>query len=339
MGKEKIPVSEHQNIIEMYTNGMPQPQIAEKYNVGRTTITYILCKYDVHRKDRKTAFDIHKDEMRRMYEGGFTVLEIADKYHVCEESLRKKLNAWGVSMRHSLYTANDYYFDTIDHQDKAYIMGIWWADGYNNVSRNTILMSLQEGDKDILDKINLAIENTNPLNYLRNNDINPRWQNAYRMAVTSPHMSKTLESYGMVQAKSLVVKFPTCLPEHLYPHFIRGLLDGDGCILKRNYRVDIMGTAMLLEQIQRWCADVLGVESHLSHPKDHHEVTYVLTIWKKSDIKVFLDAIYKDANLYLQRKYDIYISKYCSEENINNISVDVANQQSNETEKTLNLSA
>lgn len=324
MANIKIPEQEHANIIEMYNSGMTQFQIADKYNVGNTAISYILSKYNIPRPTKPTVFDVHKDDMCKMYEDGCSTQEIADFYHTQRESVRKKLISWGITMRHSRYASNEHYFDAIDHQDKAYIMGFWWADGYNNVSRNTILMSLQEGDREILEKINQVIENTHPLNYCRKKDKYPNSQACYRMAITSKHMSQTLESYGMVQAKTLVAEFPSCISKELYPHFIRGLLDGDGYIAKNQYRVDIMGTVMVLTPIQQWCSDVLGIEAHLISDDRQNEVIKALRIRKKNDIKIFLDAIYSDAHLYLQRKYETYISKYCSEENINNTSTSVA---------------
>lgn len=318
MGCNKIPESEYENIIEMYKNGMRQWQIAERYNVGRTAITFILHKFDIYRKDRQTEFDKYKDEMCDMYINGHCVDEIANIYGVNNESLRKKFNLWGVPMRHSIYTSNEHYFDEINDQNKAYILGLLWADGYNNVSRNTVLISLQEEDRYILDKINKLMENTHPLDFLNITKTNPKWKNAYRLAVTSEHMSKTLEDYGMVQAKSLVVEFPKILCNELYPHFIRGLLDGDGCIYKKQYGVSLVGTEMVLNKIQEWCNNILNIEAHIISQKGSNPITKELRIWNKKYVKIFLDSIYKDANLYLTRKYNIYISKYCIDENINN---------------------
>ena len=39
--------------------------------------------------------------------------------------------------------------------------------------------------------------------------------------------------------------------------------------------------------------------------------------------KIFFDWLYKDANLYLKRKHDVYISKYCNND-INNTLINVA---------------
>lgn len=318
MGKEKIPQDEHVKIIEMYKDGVSQQDIADYYDVGRTTIGYILRKYNICKTDKQTAFDKYKNEMCNMYNGGCTVKEIASLYNVNDESLRKKLNSWGVIMRHSVYTVNDSYFDIIDDSNKAYILGFLWADGYNNVSRNTVLMTLQEKDCDILAKMNKLLENTHPLEYLEIKNKSQNSQNTYRMAITSEHMSKTLEQYGMVQAKSLVLDFPTCVPKELYPALIRGYLDGDGYISKNTYEVMLVGTEMFLSKVQQWCSDVLNIESHLVNIKGKSDVLKRLKIWKKDHIKRFLDCIYCNAELYLERKYNIYISKYCSKDNINN---------------------
>lgn len=32
---------------------------------------------------------------------------------------------------------------------------------------------------------------------------------------------------------------------------------------------------------------------------------------RKNDCKMFFDWIYEDASLFLKRKYDVYLDKYC----------------------------
>ena len=48
-----------------------------------------------------------------------------------------------------------------------------------------------------------------------------------------------------------------------------------------------------------------------------YEDTKILYIFGKDRIKCFLDFIYKDADLYIERKHDIY-QKICMEMSINN---------------------
>ncbi len=53
-----------------------------------------------------------------------------------------------------IYKINDYYFSDIDTEDKAYFLG---TDGYINDKRKYVYLTLQETDKDILEKFNKFI--------------------------------------------------------------------------------------------------------------------------------------------------------------------------------------
>lgn len=45
MPKRKIKPSEYPNILELYKSGLSLEELAKRYNVGRTSIFYILNKY------------------------------------------------------------------------------------------------------------------------------------------------------------------------------------------------------------------------------------------------------------------------------------------------------
>ena len=67
------------------------------------------------------------------------------------------------------YTFNKDYFERIDSKDKAYFLGLLYADGCNSISatkqHHTIVLNLQEKDKDILDIFNKYINSNKPLTY------------------------------------------------------------------------------------------------------------------------------------------------------------------------------
>jgi intein/homing endonuclease len=127
-------------------------------------------------------------------------------------------------------------------------------------------------------------------------------------------MSQVLDSYGMCRAKSLILKFPECVPPELYSHCLRGYFDGDGCIphSSTDYTTNIVGTKELLERV-REIITPLGIKTSIkeAHP-GRNKNTYVLYTTSKSGSKKFLDYMYDDATLYLYRKYDLYKSKYCA---------------------------
>lgn len=67
------------------------------------------------------------------------------------------------------YTFNRDYFERIDSKDKAYFLGLLYADGCNSISTTqrhcTIILNLQEKDKDILNVFNKYINSNKPLAY------------------------------------------------------------------------------------------------------------------------------------------------------------------------------
>lgn len=210
------------------------------------------------------------------------------------------------------YKLNEAYFDNIDTPNKAYILGLLFADGNNCKSKQTIRIGLQEEDKHILEDIRKEIGSEKELEYQDNSDKHTfgySYKNMWILNMYSSHMCKSLEMHGMIPNKSLKVKFPN-IEENLYSHFIRGLFDGDGCIHNGNgkstYHCSITGTYDLCNYIKDYFASI-GINSNVREASNHNGITAVFEVWRKNDAKKFLDFIYKDAEMYLERKHKRYI--------------------------------
>ena len=246
----------------------------------------------------------------RLYNSGLSQQKIGEMYNTSHTVIRKVLMKNNVIMRDNShkgrkYTIDENYFDIIDNQDKAYILGLLYADGCNYVPQHRVKIELQERDKDILDKINIKMNSNKPLSFVKLNSKNYNWQNTYRLDITNKHISEVLNSLGMVQNKSLVLAFPCWLDTKLYSHFIRGYFDGDGCIQK--YFLTIVSTKEFCESISMICKDILGVSTTISDiPSRPNSNTKLLRITGIGKMKKFLDYIYQDAELYIQRKYNAY---------------------------------
>ena len=128
-------------------------------------------------------------------------------------------------------------------------------------------------------------------------------------------LEQTLDKYGMVRAKSLILEFPKQLDEKLFFDFLRGYYDGDGSIYDaRGYcQISIVGTQNFCEYVQQVLLEKYNIETIVDYCYNKEKSTRNLRIYKQKDVIPFLHYIYKDAHLYLKRKHDIYISKYCSE--------------------------
>jgi len=201
-------------------------------------------------------------------------------------------------------------FEVIDTQEKAYILGLWYADGNVTSTKNgnsTIYVSslvLQKGDKHLLESIQntFSIFNTYPFNKGKGVQIKSNSRKCYDDLVLN----------GCLPRKSYDNRYNLHIPninESLIRHFIRGYFDGDGgCTLsfsggKTQKRVYIYSASpQLLVEFKNFLKNK-GIESTMDNGHNEGILCYKLTISAKS-YKNFYDLLYSDATLKMQRKYD-----------------------------------
>jgi len=208
------------------------------------------------------------------------------------------------------YTFDERFFDHIDSEEKAYILGFLYADGYNDESRGVITLSLQEADKEILDKISVVIKNTKPLQLIdmKKYHKGKSHQNQYRLNLCSRHMSQLLSKLGCYQNKSCSCKFPSVVSDTLLRHFLRGYFDGDGCVsytINKQRRpcgsVSFVGSKYFCHSFSDHL-DTLEINSTVSYSKKYDKQIRRLAFGGRNQLIKFYDYIYKNATIYLARK-------------------------------------
>ena len=326
MGNVKILEEQYNEIVKLYNEGLSQGEIAERYNVSRTAIARILHKCEDYKPRILIFTNDDKDKICDLYLSGFSTVQIGKVFNCGNKAIARVLEQYGIDRTGvglRKYSLNEHYFDEIDTSNKAYILGFLYADGNNSESKCTISMSLQEEDKDILEAIRKEINSEKPLEFLdysNKHDGGYNYKNQYRLLMFSKYMCNTLKEKGMTPNKSLILKWPTFLKDDLYLHFLRGYIDGDGYIQPHKYEhcVSILSTYDFCSSAKDYIESKLDVQCRLDDAPCHNGVTTYLFIRYKEQVKKFLDWIYRDADLKLERKYNTYISKYCLKEDINN---------------------
>ena len=277
--------------------------------------------YKVERKNGKCIFTKEqKEKMLELYNNpDVSTKSICEMFGISKWTLYNVLTGLGVQGfggKRKKYELNENYFDEIDSPKKAYILGFLYADGYNSVSKRTITMSLEERDKDILEAIRTEIGSTRELEYLdysNKHDFGYTYSNQYRLLLFSAHMSRTLESYGMVQNKSLVLSFPN-IREDLLRDFIRGYYDGDGSVYQgkrlTQFTLTITSTNDFCEALKEFVENKLNINCHIYDASNHNGITKVFNISGRIQITKFLDWLYQDAEMFLTRKYNRYIQYF-----------------------------
>lgn len=233
-----------------------------------------------------------------LYEQGNTVREIAKLLNIGNGGVTYVLKKYNINTnkkydKRKIKPEDDNIFEDINTEYKAYWLGFLMADGYINDKRNYISLNIK--DLDILEEYrnfiggNCYIETTKENLY-------------YRVRVTSEKMIKDLEKHGCINNKSLILKYPTTIPDNLQYHFIRGYFDGDGSISFSNntqqYSTSFTGTEEFLTNIK----EKLNLSSKANLRKQNKVYRYEIKGNKK--VKELGDKLYKDATIYLKRKKD-----------------------------------
>jgi intein-encoded DNA endonuclease-like protein len=319
----KIDIAEYAHIGEMYENSTSTTDISNEYGVHPATIRYILSQLNIEiRTGGSTNTYDDVIQWKQKYENGKLLKDIAEEYGVTPTTVRKHLESIGVDVDRHIYHFNENFFDIIDSQEKAYILGMLWADGCNNSSKNCVHLSLQEQDVELLKQINNLTNNDRPLRKSCLSKSHNNYQDQYCLTWGSKYFCDVLNDLGMVPRKTLVLEYPKSINEDLHRHFCRGYLDGDGCItLKNNGQfaaISMTGTHMFLNKVKEIISKQLGVEVSVYRDERSRDPICVLHCGRKDDVKKILDWVYGDANIFLQRKYDKYQQFISFNNNINN---------------------
>ncbi|MEK6861891.1 MAG: LAGLIDADG family homing endonuclease [Nanoarchaeota archaeon] len=168
------------------------------------------------------------------YKSGWHIKEIGRQLlHTKPDNVSRliKLNNVPVSSKNcyrTSYTLNHNYFETVDTPEKAYLLGLLYADG--SVDKNSNQINLISNDIELLEFFRNQVD-CNKEFYK-----NPSHNNAKTFFFSSERMKKDLIKLGCVPRKSLILKFPTenQVPPKLLHHFLRGEFDGDGSIYINN---------------------------------------------------------------------------------------------------------
>ncbi len=221
-----------------------------------------------------------------------------------EQAIRSKLHFLG--LKKEIHHCNYDYFSMIDTEEKAYWLGFIYADGNVNKVKNTLTINLQAGDKKHLEKLNKCLEGNYSVKVTEDIRGDKTYWNA-RLSVYSTKLVKDLINKGVVPNKTSVIVFPT-IQNDLVRHFIRGYFDGDGTVCERKHKKGpsdlacffTCGNHAFLESIRK----ILFENNINSYIVQTNENKVYLSLAGLQNPDNFLKYIYKDATIYLDRKFE-----------------------------------
>lgn len=326
---EKLILSEEQinKIIELYKSGLSYAKIQGETGIDANKVKRTLMEYNVPLRPHKIGCEIRrgfteyeKEQIIKLYTSGIGLTTICKRFSCSPIPTKNMLKDMGVKIRNT-EEAHEYqkmaidesFFDNIDNQDKAYILGFWFADGTNHIGNKkpeySVSLVQRVEDIDILKRMRYKLGMERKLIYYTRPSDGRKY---VRLEFKNKHISLRLSELGVVPRKTFITKFPDYLSDELVPHFLRGLMDGDGCIAKNLKTVSFAGSHEMMCGVVQQFEKYLGFTAHVVDIKHSPGISSV-AIGRLEYKAKLIEWLYKDADLKLERKFNLamqIIDKY-----------------------------
>lgn len=259
----------------------------------------------------KEEIQLLKDNFEMM-----TNNELAKLLNRTKSAIINKLNELGLK-RPEQYHYDKNFFKIIDNEEKAYWLGFFMADGYvwQTDRNNELGCELSVRDRSHLVKFNKCIGGNLNINTRHREghwckDFMGKDYDVCSIRLYSKQIVDDIIAHGCVQNKSLVVGMPK-IDKVLMRHWLRGYFDGNGTIARPKHLVVTITTASLnlVDAMRDVLLNDYGVYTYKTLSQTHNELypdVYKIGVSGKENISNFLNLLYKDCTVYLDRKKKLY---------------------------------
>lgn len=283
--------------------------LANKYGFTRSCFSTYLKNngYTVKKRGKSTEIEKKQKSAIKLYEEGMSIKAISEKLGISRKSLGLYFKEQNVKLRTETnqvlenYIVDDNFFKEIDTEKKAYWLGFIYADGSvrNDKGSHQLNIELNEVDFNHLKKFRRDIKSNKPIKKRKNRPM-------CSISINSKEIVSDLFNIGCVKNKTEYGFLDkNILKDDLTKKaFLRGYLDGDGFIDKGSkWRIVYTVKSEKLLNLLLELLNEYGIHTKVYDLKSY----YRINIERKNDFLKLLDILYKDAKVYLDRKYETYL--------------------------------
>ena len=274
---------------------------------------------------KRKKIEEFKDAILHEHSEGKSLKEICKVVGFYPDKISKYLKSLGLKPNkyHKTKWVNEHFFDCIDSEEKAYILGFFIADGcirdeFDKRTGSTykrLCFSNSIDDFEIIDKIHSVLCPENKMLYAHNKSGSLNRKEQIKLQWTSRVMCETLEvEYGIKPRKTMDIEyeFPfNKIDKKYFRDFIRGFIDGDGTISKEDIRF-VFNSKKFAEQI----VEILRNEVYLPNKDVIYDFSYKIdecngkttNYWRlriptgHGKYKFYRKYLYDNATMFLTRK-------------------------------------
>lgn len=267
----------------LWLSGVSKTAIAKQYNTDCATVSRVLAREKgVKKIQGEREFEHLIPTFKRMYESGYDLTDISKETNVSRQTVLNYLNAEGVTIRTyseatRMYDVKDNYFDVIDSERKAYILGLIFSSGTIIDHRDSYSLQMVTSKR----RAHVIQEVFEELTDKPKEDI---WFSASDNSYKDRIFSKTI--YDRLKELGLGLKGEIRMPnidKKYVKSFLKGhLVDSASFYKKRNY-IRIGGRPNMMEAIRNLLVQCVGVnpEAVLRESKRGH----ALAVFRSAEVE------------------------------------------------------
>lgn len=253
----------------------------------------------------KCIMDITVEQIIKLSEQKLSKREMAAIFGCSKYTIERQLHKAGIKLvnHHNSLKFDNTVFDCIDTEEKAYWLGFLYADGNISSTLNNVELSLSAQDSEHLEKFRVFLKSPNQIK-ISEVSVKGKKYKRCRLTVTNKYFKQQLIRLGCYPRKTTLLSLNRGIfakPELIYP-FIRGYVDGDGCIsYTRTGRLEIkiMGSPLFLAEIK----DIFPEFGTMTQDKRRNSCIRIICCTANKADKV-LTKLYKGSTIYLERKFN-----------------------------------
>lgn len=313
MGGKPLTDKEKETIIKLHLENKDTVYISKQINRHQTCVERFL-KRNNYQMTYGTR--VSKNEIKKiidLYLSGLTCKDIYKMHsniYKSEEAIQRIIRKAGVSRGRYIKETNhnDFYFNKIDTEHKAYWLGLLLADGCiieKEKESNIIKLELKNDDRYLIEEFANDIESD-----LKVHDYKYNKKHNAQIQIRSNQMSKDLSMYGVVPNKTLIIDKVPNIDIKLIRHFIRGYFDGDGCAYlykqkdqnMHRLKITFCGTEKFLIDLKKKLEKDIGCSGKIIDMNKYGSNVFNLRYINNKSILNLYDYMYTDSTIYLNRK-------------------------------------
>ena len=238
------------------------------------------------------------------------VKDILNNFNISDKSFRNVLERNNVKIDKNRYEDKYNFLLKSDDELLAYFLGLFMADGWLD-NRGGFYISLI--DKDLIEELANRIKYKNKVVEIKN-----KKTTSYRIGYGRKNLTETLKSFGFQVEKTGNEFVPKYINKNNFPHFLRGLSDGDGSF---NITISKRHNSNYLNW-EITCASRDFLQKILDYLRDNSIISYNRVNIRRRhskkkkvykfclstlDSTLFGEYIYENSTISLERKYETFL--------------------------------